>query len=44
MFCVVHHFGGLDYLLDRARLMGPHSGQWAEAMVKNRGPQGIRVL
>lgn len=35
---------GLDYLLDRARLIGPHSGQWAETMVKNRGPQGIRVL
>ena len=35
---------GLEYLLDRARLIGPHSGQWAETMVKNRGPQGIRVL
>jgi len=35
---------GLDYLLDRARLIGPHSGQWAQTMVGNRGPQGIRVL
>jgi transposase len=35
---------GLEYLLDRARLIGPHSGRWAETMVKNRGPQGIRVL
>jgi transposase len=35
---------GLDWLLDRARLIGRHSGDWAEAMVKNRGPQGIRVL
>jgi transposase len=35
---------GLDWLLDRARLIGPHSGHWAEAMVKNRGPQSIRVL
>jgi hypothetical protein len=35
---------GLDWLLDRARLVGPHSGQWAEDMIKNRGMEGIRVL
>lgn len=35
---------GLDWLLDRARLIGPHSGTWAETMVKNRGLEGIRVL
>ncbi len=35
---------GSDWLLDRARLIGKHSGTWAEAMMKNRGPQGIRVL
>jgi transposase len=35
---------GQDWLLDRARLVGPHSGGWAAAMIKNRGPQGIRVL
>jgi len=35
---------GADWLLDRARLIGRHSGDWAEAMMKNRGPQGIRVL
>ena len=35
---------GQDWLLDRARLIGRHSGHWAEAMVKNRGPQGLRVL
>jgi transposase len=35
---------GADWLLDRARLIGCHSGAWAEAMMKNRGPQGIRVL
>jgi transposase len=35
---------GLDWLLDRARVLGKHSGSWAEAMLKNRGPQGIRVL
>lgn len=35
---------GADWLLDRARLVGLHSGTWAEAMMKHRGPQGIRVL
>jgi hypothetical protein len=35
---------GLDYLLDRARLVGPHTGSWAEAMVQQRGPIGTRVL
>jgi hypothetical protein len=35
---------GADWLLDRARLVGLHSGTWAEAMMKNRGPQGLRVL
>jgi transposase len=35
---------GMDWLLDRARLIGQHSGAWAETMIKNRGPQGIRVL
>jgi len=35
---------GLDWLLDRARLIGPDSAAWAEAMVKNRGIEGLRVL
>jgi transposase len=35
---------GAEWLLDRARLLGLHSGTWAEAMMKNRGAQGIRVL
>jgi transposase len=35
---------GMDWLLDRARFIGPQSGTWAELMIKNRGPQGIRVL
>ncbi len=35
---------GADWLLDRARLIGPHSGTWAEQMFKTRGPQTIRVL
>lgn len=35
---------GLDWLLDRVRLLGPHPGAWAEAMMQHRGPQGLRVL
>src|SRR5271168_2479398 len=35
---------GLDHLLDRARLIGVHTGSWAEAMVKQRGPISVRVL
>jgi len=35
---------GADWLLDRARLIGPHAGTWAEQMFKTRGPQTIRVL
>jgi len=34
----------LDHLLDRARLIGVHTGSWAEAMVQQRGPIGTRVL
>ncbi len=39
---IVQH--GLDYLLDRARLVGPGTGSWAEGMIQQRGPIGIRVL
>ena len=39
---VIQH--SLDYLLDRARLIGTHTGSWAEAMVAQRGPIGTRVL
>ena len=35
---------GLDHLLDRTRLIGVHTGSWAEAMVQQRGPIGVRVL
>jgi transposase len=35
---------GMDYLLDRTRLIGPQTGSWAEAMIQNRGPIGVRVL
>jgi transposase len=35
---------GLEQLLDRARLIGVQTGSWAEAMVQQRGPIGVRVL
>jgi len=35
---------GLEHLLDRARLIGVQTGSWAEAMVQQRGPIGVRVL
>jgi hypothetical protein len=35
---------GADWLLERARLIGPHSGTWAEQMFAQRGPLAIRVL
>jgi transposase len=39
---VIQH--NLDYLLDRARMIGKYTGSWAEAMVQQRGPIGTRVL
>lgn len=35
---------GADWLLERAGQLGPPAGQWAQSMMANRGPQGIRVL
>jgi transposase len=35
---------GVDYLLDRARLIGRHTGSWAQAMYAQRGVEGLRVL
>lgn len=35
---------GADYLLDRCRLLGPHTGTWAEQMFAQRGPQGLRLM
>lgn len=35
---------GVDYLLDRCRLIGPLTGTWAEAMHRTRGPQSLRVM
>jgi hypothetical protein len=34
----------LAHLLDRARLIGPQTGSWAQSMVQQRGPIGTRVL
>jgi hypothetical protein len=33
-----------SYLLNEARLIGPSCGQWAQAMIAERGPLGIRAL
>jgi len=35
---------GTDHLLDKVRLIGPKSARWAEAMLAQRGIQGVRVL
>ena len=35
---------GADYLLERCRLLGSHAGAWAEGLVQQRGPEGMRVL
>jgi len=35
---------GADWLLDRCRLVGKHSGAWAQSLHEQRGAQGIRVL
>ena len=35
---------GATYLLERCKLIGPHSSAWAEAMYGNRGPIGMRAL
>lgn len=35
---------GADWLLDRARLLGPHAGTWAEQLFAQRGPLALRVL
>ena len=39
---IVQH--SLEHLLDKARLIGQHTGSWAEAMIQQRGPIGTRVL
>ena len=35
---------GVDYLLDRCRLIGPLTGTWAQTMHQARGPQSLRVM
>lgn len=35
---------GAQYWLDRCRLIGPHTGAWAEAFLAQRGVYGLRAL
>lgn len=35
---------GAAYNLNKASLIGPHTGRWAEQMVQQRGIEGVRVL
>jgi transposase len=35
---------GADYLLERCRLLGEHCGAWAQGLLQQRGPEGMRVL
>jgi hypothetical protein len=35
---------GSAWLLNKASHLGPHSGAWAEAMLAERGIEGVRVL
>lgn len=35
---------GAQWLLKKVRQIGPHTTRWAEAMLENRGIQGVRVL
>lgn len=35
---------GANYLLERCRLLGAHCGAWAEGLMAQRGPLGLRVL
>jgi transposase len=35
---------GATWLLGKVRLIGPHASRWAEAMLAQRGIQGVRVL
>lgn len=36
--------GSLNYLLNEAALIGPHSARWAKAMIEQRGPIGFRAI
>ncbi|MEO8225403.1 MAG: IS21 family transposase [Gammaproteobacteria bacterium] len=35
---------GTSWLLRRVEYIGPHATQWAQAMLQNRGIEGVRVL
>lgn len=35
---------GIDYLVGKMRLIGPHSSRWAEAVIAGRGVEASRVL
>jgi len=35
---------GSAWLLNKASLIGPHTGRWAEQMLGQRGIEGVRVL
>lgn len=35
---------GADYMLERCRLLGAHSGAWAEGLLAQRGPEAMRTL
>ena len=35
---------GTDHLLRRAAMIGPHAGQWADAITQARGVEAVRVL
>lgn len=35
---------GVNYLLEKVRPIGPHSHDWAQAMIRARGIEGTRVL
>lgn len=35
---------GSQYLLHKAKLIGPHSARWAECVVKERGVHGMRAI
>jgi transposase len=35
---------GAAWLLDKVRLVGPQSSRWAEAVIAQRGVEGVRVL
>jgi hypothetical protein len=35
---------GAKWLLRKIRLIGPHAGAWAEALLEERGVHGLRVL